>query len=268
MSSDVLTSLTARAIALSPNSQNSVKKIKLKVFWKTINFWTDAYINEYHNAALSIAERLVAEQYWDRNGNIRNNRFTCEDFAIRLLCEFASARQLPVKLKTGTREYRNMEIYQPDEHDRYLSHMYGFTEMVMLTYGAPDMQRVGENVVAVATAAELKPGDILAQAHDRPGDVAHHIQVAMSVSPQQIEIKQGNTSGISVRPFTTVRRLLGSNMADPQNDGYAGMPIESGVYEKQSAGWNYKNLTTGSTREDFLKIFQLYRWNFMEFNRA
>ncbi|ASL24854.1 hypothetical protein [Azotobacter chroococcum] len=268
MSSDVLTSLTARYIALAPKAQGTVKKVKLKVFWKTVNFWTDTFIREYHNATPSIAERLVTEQYWDRSGNIRNNRFTCEDFAIRLLCEFASIHQLPVKLKTGTRIYRNMEIYQPDEHDHYVSHMYGFTEIVMRTYGAPDMQRIGENVVALTSPAELMPGDILAQAHDRPGNVAHHIQVAMSVNANQIEIKQGNTSGISIRPFTTARRLLGSNMADPQNDSYAGMPIEHGIYNKQTTGWTYKNLTTGSTREDFLKIFQLYRWNFMEFNKA
>lgn len=31
---------------------------------------------------------------------------------------------------------------------------------------------------------------------------------------------------------------------------------------------DYKNLTTGATREYFLKIFQLYRWNFMGFNQA
>src|SRR5690606_33718271 len=235
---------------------------------KTANFWTDAAVREYHASAPEIADRLVREQYWDKNGNIRNNKFTCEDFALRVLCEFASSHQLPVKLKTGVRTYRNMEIYQPDEHDRYLSHMYGFAEMVMLTYGAPDMQRVGENVMALQSPAELLPGDILAQAHDRPGNVAHHIQLAMQVSADQIEIKQGNTSGISVRPFTTVQRLLGSNMADPQNDGYAGMPIESGVYNRNGSSWNYRNLSTGSSREDFLRIFQFYRWNFMGFNQA
>ena len=267
MSAAVLGSLAARSIALAHPAQNSVKRVQLKVFWRTVNFWNEAWISDYHQAAPGIAERLVSEQYWDRNGRIRNNRFTCEDFAIRLLCEFASARQLPVKLKTGVRTYRNMEIYQPAEHDRYVNHMYGFTEMVMLTYGAPDMQRVGENVVALNSPATLMPGDILAQAHDRPGNVAHHVQVAMNINPQQIEIRQGNTSGVSVRPFTTAHRLLGSNMADPQNDGYAGMPIEQGIYSRQTSGWDYKNLTTGATREDFLRIFQLYRWNFMGFNQ-
>ncbi|WP_217477782.1 hypothetical protein [Stutzerimonas stutzeri] len=268
MSSGVLPSLTTRAIPLAPEARGAVKKIQLKVFWKTVNFWTDAASREYQSAVPSIAERLVTEQYWDRNGSIKNNRFTCEDFAVRLLCEFASLHQLPVKLKTGVRTYRNMEVYQPGEHDRYLSHMYGFADMVMLTYGAPDMQRVGENVVALTSPTELLAGDILAQAYDRPGDVAHHVQVAMRVSPERIEIKQGNTGGVSVRPVTTISRVLGSNLANPQNEGYAGMPIEQGVYNSLESGWNYQNLATGAIREDFLKLFQLYRWNFMGFNKA
>ena len=267
MSATILDTLYARSVALASSAQAPESKIRLKVFWRTVNFWDEAAIKEYHRAAPGIAERLVAEKYWDKDGSIKNNRFTCEDFAIRLLCEFAAGRELPVKLKTGVRTYRNMELYQPQEHDRYLSHMYGFSEMVMLTYGAPDMQRVNENVIALASPEELMPGDIMAQAYDRPGDLAHHVQVVMSADSDQIKIKQGNTSGISVRPFTTVQRLLGSNMADPQNDGYAGMPIESAVYTKHNNAWDYQNLTTGSVREDFLKIFQLYRWNFMGFNQ-
>lgn len=267
MNAPILESLYARSIALVPSAQASESRIRLKVFWRTTNFWDEAVIEEYHRFAPGIAERLVAEKYWDKNGSIKSNRFTCEDFAIRLLCEFAAERKLPVKLRTGARTYRNMELYQPQEHDRYLSHMYGFSEMVMLTYGAPDMQRVNENVIALTSPEELLPGDILAQAYDRPGNLAHHVQVVTSIAPEFIEIRQGNTIGISVRPFTTVQRLLGSNMADPQNDGYAGMPIEQGAYAKRDSAWNYQNLTTGSVREDFLKIFQLYRWNFMGFNQ-
>ncbi|WP_165674663.1 hypothetical protein [Metapseudomonas otitidis] len=267
MSTTILNSLHARSIALTPSAPASESKLRLKVFWKTTNFWSETAIEAYHRSASEIADRLATEKYWSKNGDIKSNRFTCEDFAIRLLCEFASEHQLPVKLKTGVRTYRNMEIYQPDEHDRYASHMYGFTEMVMLTYGAPDMQRINENVISLNSPEELLAGDILAQAYDRLGNLAHHVQVVMSSNPDQIEIKQGNTDGVSVRPFTTISRLAGYNMADPQSDGYAGMPIEQGAYTKSSVGWNYKNFTTGSTKEDFLKAFQLYRWNFMEFNR-
>ncbi|WP_085685961.1 MULTISPECIES: hypothetical protein [unclassified Pseudomonas] len=267
MSAEVLSTLMARSVALTPKADKTPKKVTYKVFWKTTDFWTDTHIADYHKEAPEIAERLIVEKYWTKDGDIKGNKFTCEDFALRLLCEFASKRGLPVKLKTGVRTYRNMENYTAAEHDRYVSHMYGFCEMVMLTYGAPDMQRVGVNTTTIETAEALLPGDILAQALDRPKDIAHHIQIAVTISDSKIEIRQGNTGGISVRPFTTVQKWLGSNMADPQNSGYAGMPIEKGNYTKSGTGWTYRNESTGSVAEDFLKKFLFYRWNFLEFNK-
>ncbi|SFQ72878.1 hypothetical protein SAMN03159489_05109 [Pseudomonas sp. NFPP07] len=267
MSAEVLSTLMARSIALTPKAEPTPKKVTYKVFWKTTALWTDVDIAAYHDEAPLIAEKLISEQYWDKNGAISNNKFTCEDFALRMLCEFSAKRGLPVKLKTGVRVYRNMENYNAAEHDRYASNMYGFSEMVMLTYGAPDMQKTGENTLPVAAAENLMPGDILAQALDRPGDIAHHIQVVVGVSATRIDIRQGDTGGWSTRPYTTFKRMIGSNMADPQNDGYAGLAIGKGFYEKKPVGWSFHNLVRNSTREDFLKIFQLYRWNFMGFNK-
>lgn len=267
MSAEVLSTLMARSIALTPKADPVGKKVVYKVFWKTTAFWTDADIAAYHEEAPSIAEKLINEQYWDKSGAVKNNKFTCEDFALRVLCEFASKRGLPVKLKTGVRTYRNMENYTAAQHDSYASNMYGFSEMVMLTYGAPDMQKVGDNTIAVDTAEALLPGDILAQARDRFQDLAHHIQMVVSVSESEIEIRQGNTSGASFRPVTTVQKWLGANMADPQNSGYAGMPIEKGYYRKNGLSWTYNNPKTGVVTPDFLKIFLFYRWNFMGFNK-
>jgi hypothetical protein len=267
MSAEVLSTLMARSIALTPKAELAGKKVSYKVFWTTMAFWTDLDISGYHENAPLIADKLMSEKYWDKHGSVQNNKFTCEDFALRILCEYAAGKGLPVKLKSGVRTYRNMENYSPAEHDRYASNMYGFSEMVMLTYGAPDVQKTGENTLHLASPESLLPGDILAQALDRPGDVAHHVQVVVAADDTRIDIRQGNTSGWSTRPNTTFQRMIGSNMADPQNDGYAGMPIEKGFYEKNMAAWDYHNLTKGSMNKDFLKVFQLYRWNFMEFNK-
>lgn len=184
-----------------------------------------------------------------------------------MLCEYAAAKELPVKLTTGVRTFRNMEIYSSAAHDRHASNIYGFSEMVMLSYGAPDMQRTGVNTVVVGTPEELLPGDILAQVYDRPESVAHHIQMVEAKNEKIIKIAQGNSSGIIVRPFTTVMRWLGSNRADPQNKGYAGMSLETGIYTKSDSGWDYTNIATRRSTKDFLKVFQLYRWNFVEFNK-
>ncbi|WP_374595491.1 hypothetical protein, partial [Aquabacterium sp.] len=204
------------------------------------------------------------EQYWNKNGDIKHNRFTCEDFAIRLLCEYACQHGLPVKLTTGVRTYRNEEPLRPGEHERYGSSLYGFTEMVMLSYGAPDMQRVGVNTVAVSSADELHAGDVLAQARDR-NNSAHHIQVVVMHQADRLSIYQGN-SGIGNVLSLAYRAVL-KNPADPQDGTYTGQPIEIGEYTKVDKDrWRYENKTVGTRHDDFLKLFMLYRWNFMGFN--
>lgn len=267
MNLETLSVLEMGPVALTPTSETKGHEVKLKVFWKTVRHWDNAFISEFQTHSPRIIEKLEAEEYWSKEGATKNQAFTCEDFAIRILCEFAAPRGLPVKLRTGVRTYRNMELYSPEEHDRYLSHMYGFSEMVMLTFGAPDMQRTGENTKRISSIGDLLPGDILAQALDRDSGTAHHIQIVNTKDESTIHVKQGNTSGVSVRPVTTIKRFLGSNMADPQNNGYAGMPIETGHYEKAGNGWQYHNAIKGTITNDFLKIFEYYRWNFMEFNR-
>jgi hypothetical protein len=269
MSAEILSTLMARSIALTPKSDPVGKKVTYKVFWKTTAFWTDADIAAYHDEAPLIAERLINEQYWDKNGAVSNYRFTCEDFAIMVLVEFSSKRGLPVKLVTGVRAYRNMENYSPAAHDRYGSNKYGFAEMVMLTYGAREMQKTGVNTVAVASLEDLMPGDILAQALDRPitNNTAHHIQMAVAVTDSRIDIRQGNTDAAIIWPFTWLEKLKGKDMADPQSGGYVGLPVQKGYFIKSGTGWTYHNMTKGSVGEDFLKYFELYRWNFMGFNK-
>ncbi|WP_347467762.1 hypothetical protein [Burkholderia stagnalis] len=89
----------------------------------------------------------------------------------------------------------------------------------------------------------------------------------MSASSSSISIMQGNSSGVIVRPFTTIMRIFGRNRADPQSSSYAGMQVENGRFIQSENGWDYKNETTGAEVKDFLRQFQLYRWNFAAFNR-
>ncbi|RQR54989.1 hypothetical protein DIE21_05985 [Burkholderia sp. Bp9140] len=75
--------------------------VRFKTFWKTVRTWTDTDVAEYQMAVPQLARQLQTETYWDRNGSTRTNRFTCEDFALRLLVQFAALRGLPIKLTTG-----------------------------------------------------------------------------------------------------------------------------------------------------------------------
>jgi hypothetical protein len=234
---------------------------KLKVYWRTVREWTPSGVDEYHAAVPLIAEAAV----------VSGKRFTCEDFALELLCTFASQRGLPVKLSDGVREYRNLDIYDSDFHENYPQTPRGFTSMVMVSFGAADIQRAGINTVQLSHPTDLLPGDILALAHDGKGQAtggrAHHIQVVSRIDRVQIDIVQGNSNWQIHKPVTWVNKLFGRNAADPEQRAYAGMKPETGRYTRGGAErWNYRNNRTGNTESDFLKCFEFYRWNFMEFN--
>jgi hypothetical protein len=267
MTAEILSMLSVRAVALTPKSDQAGKEVVLKVFWATTDHWDDTYIESYHEEVPLIAEQLMGAQYKDEAGNVKSNKFTCEDFAIRVLVEFARKYGLPVKLTTGVRTYKNMENYSPSQHDDYTSDQYGFAEMVMLTYGAREMQKTGVNTVPVGTAEDLKPGDILAQAGDTEKKIAHHIQMAVDVDKERIDIRQGNADLPIVRPFTWIVSGLGMNMANPQSVAYAGVRVQKGYFVKDGESWTYHNPVTAVEKKDFLAVFELYRWNFMGFNK-
>jgi hypothetical protein len=262
--------LTTISAPLTPKADTRPHVVKLKVFWKTTRKWADTDVNDYRKSVSALAEQIRTEQYWSKNGVVHSNRFTCEDFAVRLLIQYAESKGLPLKLVDGVRTYRNMEVYGQPEHDRYDSSMYGFADMVELTYGAPDMQRINSNAIPLVNEDELRPGDVLALAKDLKGNMsrgrAHHIQLVVSASKEAINIYQGNSDDTIHRPITWVKKILGRDGADPAQSAYAGLPVEMGSFYKVENGWNYRNSTTGNTKSDYLKYFEFYRWNFMEFN--
>ena len=47
MSAEVLSTLMARSVALTPKEEKQGVKIKLKVFWKTTKFWTPADVEDF-----------------------------------------------------------------------------------------------------------------------------------------------------------------------------------------------------------------------------
>jgi hypothetical protein len=227
----------------------------------------------------TLAEQLRTERYWGKDGAVKDNKFTCEDFALRLLVQYAASKGLPVKLTDGVRTYRNMELYGEPEHSKFESSLYGFANMVALTYGAPDMQRSGMNTQLLSSPSAVKPGDILAEVYDWEAaglaavalskkNRAHHIQVVVATSPGRIAIYQGNSTADIHFGLRQVRKIFGSNPADPMNSGYGGVPVERGEYRlTRNDSWSYRNFDTKSHYEDELKKFQPFRWNFMEFNR-
>lgn len=165
-----------------------------------------------------------------------------------------------------------MDIYDPDYHEDYPQSPRGFIDMVMASFGAPDVQRSDSNTVQLSSASDLLPGDLLALALDAKGKAsgfrAHHIQVVIQKTDSKISIYQGNSDWTIHRPITWLNKIIGINSAVPNQRSYAGMAPETGEFTLTSgARWDYKNNKTGSTKIDFLKDFELFRWNFFEFNK-
>ncbi|CAB3781976.1 hypothetical protein [Paraburkholderia fynbosensis] len=246
---------------LTRSADESPHTCKLKVYWKTTKDWAPGDIQEYRSSIYGLAEAA----------RVSGRRFTCEDFALKLLCQFAADRGLPVKLTDGVREYRNMDIYNPDYHENYPQTAMGFVSMVMVSFGAPDIQRNGTNTVRVGGPADLLPGDLLALALDAKGRAsgnrAHHIQVIVQRTDSRIAIFQGNSDWTIHKPITWINRVLNRNSADPDQHAYAGTTPETGQFTRTSDGrWNYRNDVSGNEAEDYLRYFELFRWNFLEFN--
>ncbi|HEY2000516.1 hypothetical protein [Paraburkholderia sp.] len=234
---------------------------KLKVYWKTVKKWTPDDVQAYQAAVPQLAE----------TARVSGRRFTCEDFALEVLCQFASKHGLPVKLTDGVREYRNMDIYDPDYHENYPQNPRGFITMMMVSFGAPDIQRSGSNTVRLSGPSDLLPGDLLALALDAKGQAsgfrAHHIQVVVKKTDSQIAIAQGNSDWTIHNPITWFNKIMGRNSADPNQNSYAGTAPETGQFTSTGESrWDYQNNNSGSTRTDFLKYFELFSWNFPEFN--
>jgi hypothetical protein len=98
------------------------------------------------------------------------------------------------------------------------------------------------------------------------GGKAHHIQVVVKTSTDEIWIYQGNSGWSIHKPFSYFFDLVGENPANPSNRAYAGLPIEIGCYRKSGLEYNYKNNSTGATHTNFLSASDWLSWNFMEFN--
>jgi len=81
---------TVISAPLTPKADTRPQVVKLKVFWKTTRQWTDADIADYQEAIPELAEQIRTEQYWSKGGDVHVSRFTCEDFAVRILAQYAA----------------------------------------------------------------------------------------------------------------------------------------------------------------------------------
>jgi RHS repeat-associated protein len=172
--------------------------------WKPTNSWNDKMIDKFQNYVLNKVKDFI------NNGK----EYTCEDFALSTLMDFASENGLPVSIKNGSGTLSS----NSDDFDNASE----FKNAVLKNTGAKDLQRP-ENTVA-ADSKNLLPGDVLVLRNSE--GQGHHVQVVTSTSKNTVNIAQGN-SGIA-------NKIPGSSYVfgagNPRSPFYTGTHVETGTY--------------------------------------
>jgi hypothetical protein len=208
--------------------------------WDITNQWDEKFINNYHQYAANRAMQAY------KNGE----KYTCEDFALGVLIDFASQNGLPFAITNG--QYASLDASDPS-----YSSVKDFKDAVFATTGANDLAR-SENTTQLKSVGDVKTGDLLmlkSEALETTSTKLYgHTQVVSYITKHFLFIYQGNQ---------------GNGSADPNSwRSYAGMPIQLGIYAltsgdyvRQGNGNVIKNglLNTGNVVP--------FRWNFMNWNK-
>lgn len=194
-------------------------------------------------------------------------RFTCEDFAIQLIVEFAWKNGLPVYIS-------NRDVYSQGTTFQKGEDYIDFFKRVASSTGASDIKR--------ETKLVGKSGDTSALMAAKPGDLIHfgsHVQVVVKQADlkkgeKQIIIAQGNFRRMSVlRAGCSIENALGTkNKNDPNDVCYIGRPIEGGIYDV-SDKFKYKRYDREDQEFDKSgnifksKNAEVRRWDFKSWNK-
>lgn len=207
--------------------------------WNITNSWTQESVRTFQEFV-----KTKTQEYKDQG-----KKFTCEDLALSLLIEFASANGLPVTIVNGEGKF--------DARSEDFSDVESFRTAVLKTTGAPDLQR-SENTVDV-DPNKLSAGDM--QLLRTKQGVAKHVQVIQNIDDQgNLTIRQGNSGDLSHTPGAG---YLGAS--DPNSIMYTGKPIENGYYH------NGIDIYTNTTKNRVIKDFrnaenvQFRRWKYGNF---
>lgn len=197
--------------------------------WQITNEWKKEEIANYR--------KYVQQRTSDAREN--GEEYTCEDFALGVLIDFASENGLPISIENGQGTF--------DAHSDEFKSVEEFKDAVFKTTGAKDIQKQSNTQVT----EWFKAGDLVVGRDDE--NLAFHIQVVSQINlkTRKIEIHQGSES-------------VGS--ADPKSFFYAGKSVSRGVWNLNTDV--YRN--PPKTISEYSKNYNTEgrRWNFKNFNKT
>lgn len=244
--------------------QSHVTEVKAKIYWLHENLWDEHWIGIYRRTADSIATLLQRNTY----SNGRTVTYTCEDFALSILVHFAHRNKLPLHLKTGAANFRNIDFEIDSRHEKSDANMQGFLQDVQTAYGARDTLK---NCFELPNKENVKTGDLFLRRNNDG-----HVQVVVSNNGRRIEIKQGSFPTNDIEGAfkrgaggLTGRVLGGEHGAGaPTGAYYLGVEAQNAEYNKLENGeWEYKNFATGANDISVTwNLMVAFQWNFKDWN--
>jgi RHS repeat-associated protein len=214
--------------------------------WEVNNKWDDDYINKFSSFVSNQTNQYVKD----------GGKFTCEDFALSLLIDFASTNGLPVIINNGSGTY--------DARSDYYTDVGTFKNDVLTTTGARDLQN--KNNTVSTDIAGVRGGDIIVNRNNN--NVGTHIQVVTASFyigntdfVNGVSVAQGNSGLLNGVPGSS--SILGAG--NPNSSFYTGKPIERGWVDVNANV--YFNNTKGTTTSNYsnTKNIDIKRWNFSGF---
>lgn len=197
--------------------------------WAINNQWSEEMITQYQTYASKRAEEYAKNK----------TACTCEDLALNILIDFASANGLPLIIVNQSGSYNAAADAFTD--------VQGFRNTVLETTGARDLQNP-LNTSAVALSG-IATGDLLLGRGQN--GVAFHTQVVTSIEPDAIGIHQGNFGP-----------SLFNRTSDPSSWFYKGAQVQRGTIDLESGV--FTNRTLSRTVDNFIKVYNIEprRWRF------
>jgi RHS repeat-associated protein len=228
--------------------QNPVKFIDPdgREAWEVNNQWDDDYINKFSRFVYNQTNQYVND----------GSQFTCEDFALSLLIDFASTNGLPVTINNGSGTY--------DARSDNYTDVATFKNDVLTTTGARDLQNNNNTVSSDISGA--RGGDIIVNRNSN--NVGTHIQVVTAGFyidntdfVNGVSVAQGNSGLLNGVPGSSTIFDAGN----PNSFFYTGKPIERGWIDVNANV--YFNNTKGTTISNYsnAKNIDVRRWNFSVF---
>ncbi|MBK9247189.1 MAG: hypothetical protein IPM69_03535 [Ignavibacteria bacterium] len=208
--------------------------------WTIKNKWGYDYIQKFRSFSSNQARE------YEEQGLVT----TCEDFAIRILVDFASANNLPLQITNGVGTF--------DASSDDFNTVNEYLDKVLTTTGAPDLQLI-QNTVAT-NLSDAESGDLILVR--RENNVAKHIQMVIFNNDLGVGIIQGTSNFLNRIPGASA--VLGAG--NPKSMFYTGKRVEQGIMDRMG---NYSNLSNGNFDHNFpaLRNIEVREWNFFMWNK-